>query len=485
MEKGTVKRILLISNESNYCHYLTVLLQDQIDHDFEVDQVFPVEKAIKEIDSGEYDSVVLDISNSEDCCEAIDKINNASTCLPIVVIFSPQSKYISQAYKKGVQQIINKSFLNSQVLTHSIMAAIDRKAFENEIRTRDEILKAVNNAAEIFLTDPNWEANPKEVLSSLGKATRSDRVSIYKNSLDSEGNPVASYHSGWVAKDVDLEEVALIQDVLDYKKAGYLRWIQQMEQDQLILGNVEDMPSVEQPLLMRSGIKSLVRMPIFIDHTWWGFIGFDQCTQKKKWCEAEIDALRTAAQILGAAISRQVTEEKLIYLATHDYLTDLPNRMLFEDRFNQAIARSMRSGKKFAVISMDMDKFKLVNDSYGHPTGDAVLIEVGKRLMRTVRRTDTCARIGGDEFAVIAEDINNKSDVIRVMEKICFAMQPKILVEQFAIQTSASMGASIYPIHAIKMEDLLKAADKALYYIKGSTARFKVYSDDQISWLND
>ncbi len=485
MDKGNIKRIVLVSEEKQLDFYLTNLLQNQIDYEFEIDQIYPIDKAMAEITSGDYDSVILDVKNGEDCSQTANKIHGVSAHLPIIVLSSHQDKTITQAYKQGVQQIINKASLDSGILTHSIISAIDRKAIENEIHMRDEILKAVNRAAEIFLTDPNWETNLSDVLSSLGKATRSDRVYIFKNSMNSQGNLVASYQAGWVEKDTELEEVSLFQDYFDYEKSGFQRWIQLLQNDEIISGNVEDMPAIEQPLMMRLNIKSFIRIPIFIDHTCWGFIGFDQCSSRNRLYKVEIDTLRTAAKILGAAISRQITEEKLTYLATHDYLTDLPNRMLFEDRFQQAIARSMRNGRKFAVISLDMDQFKLVNDSFGHQIGDEVLIEVGKRLLKTIRGTDTCARIGGDEFAVIAEEINNKGDAMRVMEKICIAMQPKIDVEQHNIQGSASMGASIYPIHGTSMEELLKAADKALYYIKGSTARFKVFSDDQISWLKD
>lgn len=482
---GLVKRILLISAEKKYGSYLTSLLRDQIDYEFEIDQIYSLEKALGELHSGDYDSAILDFNAAEDCANAAERICSASSYLPVVVLSPNQNKYISDAYKKGAQQVINKSNLDAYSLTHSILSAIDRKEIENAIRSRDEILKAVNSAAEIFLTQPNWETYLEEVLAALGKATESDRVYLFRNMLDSADKPIAVLQSEWVAENVAVKKTASVEDGIDYEKEGFQRWKQLMEKGQVMHGDVDDLPAGEQALLMKLGVKSFVYMPIFIDHTWWGFIGFDQCTQRGKWLEVEVEALKTAAKILGAAISRQATEEKLTYLATHDYLTDLPNRLLFEDRFHQAIARSLRSGTKFAIISIDMDKFKLVNDSYGHQTGDEVLIEVGKRLTNTIRGTDTCARIGGDEFAVIAEEIHNKSDVIRVMEKICQAMQPDIEIEARILQVSASMGASIFPQHGENMESLLKAADKALYLIKGSTIRFKIYSDDQISWLND
>jgi len=172
-------------------------------------------------------------------------------------------------------------------------------------------------------------------------------------------------------------------------------------------------------------------------------------------------------------------------LATHDHLTHLPNRLLFEDRFAHTVARSGRSKQKFAVISIDMDKFKGVNDTFGHQTGDKVLCQVARRLENAIRSSDTCARIGGDEFAIIAEDIHNKADVIRIMEKIIAVFQKGLDVDQNCINVSASMGASIYPLHGSEIEGLMRAADKALYMTKESEIRYKIFPDEQISWLND
>ncbi|NPV41809.1 MAG: diguanylate cyclase [Anaerolineae bacterium] len=483
--KGSIRRILLISNEKGYDLYLSKLLQNQINHEFEIDQVYPIEKAAGEINSGNYSSIILDIDGNEDCSTAAEKICAFNTYLPILVLSHHQNDTFEKAYKSGAQQVISKSHLDAQMLAYSILSSIDRKAIENEIHMRDEILKAVNNVAEIFLTQPNWDTYLSEVLESLGKATQSDHVSIIKNMDDSEDRTTGILQTEWWSNGVGQTDVIDRQHGIDYERPGFNRWKQLMKAGQAVWGDVEDLPAEEQASLMKLDIKSFIYIPIFIDHTWWGFIGFDRCTRRQNWNEVAVDALKTAAKILGAAISRQATEEKLTYLATHDYLTNLPNRMLFADRFNQATARSLRSGKKFAVISVDMDQFKSVNDTYGHQAGDEVLIEVGKRLTTTMRGTDTCARIGGDEFAIIAEEIHNKSDVIRIMEKICQAMQPKIAVENREIQTSASMGGSIYPQHGENLEELMKAADKALYFIKGTTTRFKIFSDDQISWLND
>jgi diguanylate cyclase (GGDEF)-like protein len=482
---GSWIRILLISDEENYNEILYNLLQNQEGIDFKINQVDSVDSAIKEINSQDYDLIILDLSAREDCTAAAKEICNASSHFPLIVITRSDNESSLNTLKSNVHQIIRKDYLNSNMITQTILSAIDRKKFENEVQMRDEILQAVNNAAEIFLTQTDWSSYLKEVLTSLGKATKSDRVFVFSNSVSDEGALVGEFQAEWVNEDFQISKTNTVADGLNYVEADLGRWVKIMQKGEVIHGNVEDFPAKEQPFLVKLGVKSLIYVPIFIDHTWWGFIGFNQCTTHNDWLKVEIDALQTAAKILGAAISRQVTEEKLIYLATHDYLTNLPNRLLFEDRFRQAQARSDRTGKRFAIVSIDLDRFKVVNDTHGHQIGDQVLYEVAKRLTIAIRGTDTCARIGGDEFAIIAEEIHDKDDVLRIMEKITLTLQEAITLEKKEIQVSASMGASIYPAHGKTMEELMRAADKTLYLIKGSTARYKIFSDDQITWLRE
>ena len=253
----------------------------------------------------------------------------------------------------------------------------------------------------------------------------------------------------------------------------------------MIYGSVLDLPPEEQAHLLKMDVRSLAVVPIFTDQVWWGFIGYDQCRQDKKWSSIEVDALKTAAKILGAAIARQDAETRLTHLATHDYLTNLPNRMLLEDRFVLAVARAKRSGKKFGIVTIDLDKFKLVNDAHGHPFGDKVLVEVAWRFSEAIRSSDTCARVGGDEFTVLAEGINNKKDLRRVMEKISQSMKPEISINGKQVILTASMGASIYPNHGTQMEQLMKAADIALYQVKDAYSGSKIFIDEQISWLKE
>lgn len=483
--KGMAGRILLISKEKGYGSVLVRMLHNQDVGEFEVNQVYPVEKALGELQNQAYDLIILDIPEDKDCALMAEKVCKVNGHLPLVILSESGNVSATRAIRKGAQQVIDRNNLNAFQLSQNVIAAIDQKKIENEIRVRDAILQAVNHAAEIFLTQPNWNLHLDEVLEDLGQATKSDRVYVFQNTKNGEGRKKAVLLSEWAAEGLEISKTGSVNGGVVYEKHGFKRWLDIMQRGEIINGDVEKLPAGEQALLMKLGVKSFVYVPIFSDKNWWGFIGFDQCSIKNKWSQVEIAALKTAANILGAAITRQAADEKLTYLATHDYLTGLPNRMLFEDRFSQAVARSERSAKKFAIVSIDMDEFKSVNDTYGHPMGDKVLIKVARRLEKTIRGSDTCARIGGDEFAVIAEDIRNKGDVMRVMQKISSSLQGEVSIENQKILINASMGASIYPLHGESMEKLFKAADKALYLVKGTKTRYKLFSDDQISWLKD
>ena len=160
--------------------------------------------------------------------------------------------------------------------------------------------------------------------------------------------------------------------------------------------------------------------------------------------------------------SRAMTED-ISHLAQHDILTDLPNRLLLKDRINQAIAAARRNNTKVAVMFLDLDGFKGINDSLGHAVGDNVLQSVAKRLVGSVRSSDTVSRQGGDEFVVLLSAINQSSDAGITARKILTAVTASHRFEQCEMQLTASMGVSTYPEDGQDAEMLLKNADTAMY----------------------
>lgn len=159
-------------------------------------------------------------------------------------------------------------------------------------------------------------------------------------------------------------------------------------------------------------------------------------------------------------------EERIEYLAYHDKLTGLPNRSLLEDRLSQAVAHADRIDKKLAVFFLDLDRFKLVNDTLGHHIGDKLLQETALRLTETVRNDDTVCRQGGDEFIVLVQELDRIADAAHVAQKILDSLSGEYEVEGESIKATPSIGISIYPDDADSHEDLIKNADTAMYYAK-------------------
>ncbi|MBI5007680.1 MAG: diguanylate cyclase [Nitrosomonadales bacterium] len=159
-------------------------------------------------------------------------------------------------------------------------------------------------------------------------------------------------------------------------------------------------------------------------------------------------------------------QETVAHQAQHDCLTNLPNRLLFRDRFNQQLAMSRRYAKKFAVIYIDLDQFKPVNDRLGHQMGDHLLVAVADKLLSLVREIDTVSRFGGDEFAILVSEVNSRDDVTNLAEKILVALSEPFDIDDHVISVTASLGIAVYPDDGTEMEPLLRHADAAMYQAK-------------------
>ena len=159
------------------------------------------------------------------------------------------------------------------------------------------------------------------------------------------------------------------------------------------------------------------------------------------------------------------TEAALQHLVTHDTLTDLPNRFLMVDRLNQLVFRASRSSAVFAVLFLDIDGFKDVNDSYGHEFGDLLLRAMAQRLGKSVRQSDTVARLGGDEFVIILDPAQQiRADAVAL--KVLHLLSRPYTLERHRIEVTVSIGISFYPENGVDTDTLLRAADYAMYLAK-------------------
>lgn len=187
--------------------------------------------------------------------------------------------------------------------------------------------------------------------------------------------------------------------------------------------------------------------------------------------EISVSELRHGRHRLFTAILRDISERKenedrIRRLAHHDHLTGLPNRNLLNDRMNHALARVKRHGGRMAVLYVDLDKFKPINDTLGHEAGDHVLREVSLRLAACVRSSDTVARVGGDEFVVVVEEIQRPAEAATVARKIVEQLGRPVDYEGNACQIGASIGVAVFPDDGNSMEEVCKAADVAMYRVK-------------------
>lgn len=176
---------------------------------------------------------------------------------------------------------------------------------------------------------------------------------------------------------------------------------------------------------------------------------------------------------------RKKVEEHVLHMASHDALTNLPNRVLLQDRLSQAIIRAQRSRSNVAILFADMDRFKNINDSLGHDIGDRVIMETAMRMQSALRAGDTVARHGGDEFVIVLNDVKRQADVVQVAEKIISAMAEPIVVPGYELYVSVSIGISMYPRDGKNTATLLKNADTAMYQAKGAgPGVYRFYLDE-------
>jgi diguanylate cyclase (GGDEF)-like protein len=176
--------------------------------------------------------------------------------------------------------------------------------------------------------------------------------------------------------------------------------------------------------------------------------------------------IRAIIAIMQDINELKLLKDKLESMAHYDALTALPNRALFFDRLSQAIAQSKRSESQFALMFVDLDGFKAVNDTFGHDTGDALLKAVSEHLLECVRESDTVARMGGDEFTIILRAIRGPEDAAHVAEKILVTLSVPYHLLDHECRIGASLGIVLYPEHGKTAEELLSQADNAMYAVK-------------------
>jgi diguanylate cyclase (GGDEF)-like protein/PAS domain S-box-containing protein len=421
MEKIPSKTVLLIENAPEETRLVHEMLSDSVSCVFQLTHVESVSDAERYLAGRSVDIVLIDLGLTDPPgLEAVRRVRAAAPHASIVLLSSADDEEIAVvAVKEGVQDYLIKGQIEPRELIRALVNSATRKIIEEDLLIEKECaqvtLDCIGDA--VICTD------------ALGNITFL--------------NPVAERMTGWTLKDAAGRPMAETLRIVDATTRETILDPMAKATSQNRMGNLP----LNCVLIRRDGYE------VFI--------------------EDSVAPIRDReGRVTGAVIVfRDVTatrtfEEKLTHSAEHDYLTGLPNRMLLNDRVGQAIALARRNAGSAAVLFLDLDGFKHINDSLGHLIGDKLLQSVAGRLSDCVRGPDTVSRLGGDEFVVLLQELQKPEDAASSAERLLKAVAEVYLIDQHEIHVTTSIGLSVYPSDAKDAETLIKNADTAMYYAK-------------------
>lgn len=248
---------------------------------------------------------------------------------------------------------------------------------------------------------------------------------------------------------ISLSEGGLIADVVRAGKA-------------LLLGRSPSSGSIAPEM----GAADWLGVPLTLSHQVMGALVVQNEATDRRYTEADQSLLQFVSTQLATSIDRALRDARLRQMAQFDALTGLPNRALFGDRLQIALGQSIRRREQLALMYLDLDKFKPVNDVHGHAMGDALLVEVARRIRLVLRASDTVGRVGGDEFVIVLHPISSAVDAAEVAEKVRQTLALPFELNGIRIDVSTSIGIAHYPQHGVDSATLTCAADNAMYQAK-------------------
>lgn len=325
-----------------------------------------------------------------------------------------------------------------------------------------ELISAVTFDFLSFNED-NSDEKIQNLLEKTGDFFDVDRTYLF---TINHRNSTMTYSNEWCKSGIK-PEIGTINEV---PLASFPWWINQFKQNNLVeIEDVDALPDeakAEHKQLNRQGIKSLVAVPVMENNKIYAFIGMDSVVEYKSWSDEKIELLHILSNILANVLTPIQIDKRTKFMAYNDDLTKLPNRFLFADRVNQAIRLSKRTDNIIAIIFLDLDGFKSVNDTLGHGGGDTLLKEVANKLQSVVRETNTVARFGGDEFLIMINNLTNTNEIPKIADKIMNVFSDTIVVDNQEFVVTASAGVATYPADGEDSDSLVKNADMAMYAAK-------------------
>ncbi|WP_016949345.1 EAL domain-containing protein [Anabaena sp. PCC 7108] len=351
------------------------------------------------------------------------------------------------------------------IRTFIIREITEQKQAEAELKQRDRLLQAVTEAANYLLAEMNYEIAIEKALATFGEAANGDRIYLFQNHCHPvTGEMAVSLRFEWIQPGMETSHHHWQNQ--SYQTSGLGRWYNTLSGGQPISGLTQEFPTTEKEFLRRDNIQSFLLVPLRLEEDFWGYLGLADCTSPRRWSRHEESSLLTMAAIISGARQRQQVEEKIRYQALHDLLTGLPNRLQFNDLLAKAIQTAVHSPKSLAVMFLDLDRFKMINDTLGHTLGDELLQSVAQRLRASLRPGDTIARWGGDEFTILLPQIIETDEVIQIALSILKALENAFYLQEHELYISSSIGIALLNQQSPDAETLIQHADTALYYAK-------------------
>jgi diguanylate cyclase (GGDEF)-like protein/PAS domain S-box-containing protein len=421
MTAKSMKILLLVEDNPGDARLLREMLIENGSNQTELTHVEYMREAEKYLAEHVVDIILLDLGLPDaNGLQAIRRAHAAAPRVPLVVLTGLDDESLAaQALKEGAQDYLIKGKIETRGLLRSLRYAIERKAME-------EALFVEKERAQV-------------TLNCIG-----DAVACTDSSGDiSFLNLVAEKMTGWTLQEATGRPMSEVFQILD----------------------AASRKTTPNPMEMAVGQDRAVHLPsncILVRRD-----GFEIPIEDSVAPIHDREGRATGAVIVFRDVSAaRAMALQITHSAEHDFLTGLPNRMLFNDRVSQAISLAPRHLKKIAVLFLDLDGFKHINDSLGHPTGDQLLRSIAKRLVSCVRVSDTVSRQGGDEFVVLLSEVEQSEDAAITARRMLQTVAEAHTIDQHDLHVTTSIGVSVYPDDGEDAETLIKNADTAMYQAK-------------------
>jgi diguanylate cyclase (GGDEF)-like protein/PAS domain S-box-containing protein len=421
MRKKSIKVLLLVEDNPGDARLLREMIHEQGSQNTELTHVECMGDAEKHLSERAFDIILLDLGLPDaQGLGAVRRARAAAPRIPLVVLTgSDDESLATQALQEGAQDYLVKGQIDARGLLRALRYAVERTIMEDALFVEKE--------------------RAQVTLNSIGDAVICTDISGNVTFL----NLVAEQITGWSLQEAAGRPMPEVLRILNGT-------------------NRETTPNPMELAVAHNRTMNLPSNCILIRRD-----GFELPIEDSVAPIHDRDGQATGAVIVFRDVSAaRAMAVQMAHSAEHDFLTGLPNRMLLNDRVKQAIALAPRHMKKVAVLFLDLDGFKHINDSLGHPTGDKLLQSVAKRLLDCVRVSDTVSRQGGDEFVVLLSEVAQAEDAAISARRMLQAVAEAHSIDQHDLHVTTSIGVSIYPDDGMDAETLIKNADTAMYQAK-------------------